>query len=149
MKNKILSLLYTTAATLVLLTISSCSGIFSVPDTPDEQGTKAAQEQRYTISGSFSMPNASAAPAEVNSFQNQANPRNAMPETSGLTYIVKAVNPGGHEESTISTDHKTYYLDNLTAGNWQITAYATNQSTGVTVMRSETESVSISAESPY
>jgi len=153
MKNKFLSLLFIVTAALVLHTLTSCSGIFSVPDTPDEQGTKAAQEQRYTISGSFSLPNASAAPAEVNAFQNQSNPRNAMPDTSGLTYgltyIVKAENPDGHEESTISTDHKTYLLDNLTAGNWQITAYATNPSTGVTVMRSETESVSISAESPY
>ncbi|MBR4384987.1 MAG: hypothetical protein IKP51_00525, partial [Treponema sp.] len=154
MKHKFLSIVYATSAALALLTTSSCSGIFSLPDAPDKESSEvayhAANNQRYTLSGSFCMPNASAAPAEVNAAQTQANPeRNAMPETSGLTYIVKAVNPDGHEESTISTDHKTYLLDNLTAGNWQITAYATNQSTGVTVMRSETESVSISAESPY
>ena len=154
MKHKFLSIVYATSAALALLTTSSCSGIFSLPDAPDKESSEvayqAANNQRYTLSGSFCMPNASAAPAEVNAAQTQANPeRNAMPETSGLTYIVKAVNPDGHEESTISTDHKTYLLDNLTAGNWQITAYATNPSTGVTVMRSETESVSISAESPY
>ena len=153
MKNKILSLLYTTAVTLVLLTISSCSGIFSVPDTPDEQGTKAAQEQRYTISGSFSLPNASAAPAEVNSFQNQANPRNAMPDTSitALKYIVKAVRTSdGQEESTESSDGKTYIFNNLAAGTWQITVYAyTKDSNAYLVMQSEPKSISLSAINPF
>ncbi len=153
MKNKILSLLYTTAATLVLLTISSCSGIFSVPDTPDEQGTKAAQEQRYTISGNFSMPNTSAAPAEVTSFQNQANPRNAMPDTSitALKYIVKAVRTSdGQEESTESSDGKTYIFNNLAAGTWQITVYAyTKDSNAYLVMQSEPKSISLSAINPF
>ena len=153
MKNKFLSLLFIATAALFLHILTSCSGIFSVPDTPDEQGTKAAQEQRYTISGSFSLPNASAAPAEVNAFQNQANPRNAMPDTSitALKYIVKAVRTSdGQEESTESSDGKTYLFDNLTAGSWQITAYAyTKDSNAYLVMQSEAKSISISAENPY
>ena len=147
MKRKFLSLLCIAATTLLLHAISSCSGIASVPDVPSESEIPQ-QRQTYCITGTFSMPSAGAVPVEFASAQANPDSRNAVPDTRVLTYTVKAVNlSNGHEESTESTDGRTYAFGNLTAGTWQITAYATKD--GTRVMQSESKSVTISASAPY
>ncbi|MCR5317153.1 MAG: hypothetical protein K6E22_02915, partial [Treponema sp.] len=121
----------------------SCSGLVSpsVPDSPAD-----SDSQRYTLSGSFSMPNASAAPAELSTFN--SNSRNAIPDTSSLIYTVEAKrNSDGHTETTNSPDGSTYTFTNLTAGTWQITAYASTTG-GTRVMQSETKSVTLSNANP-
>jgi len=147
MKHKFLSFLCIVAAALLLQTLSSCSGIASVPDVPSESEIPQ-QRQTYCITGTFSMPNASAVPAELASVQANSDSRNAVPDTSDLSYIVKAVRVSdGHEESTVPDAGKNYTFSNLTAGTWQITAYASKD--GTRVMQSESKSVTISASAPY
>ena len=146
MKKNVLKFISATAATLLLLLTPSCSGLVSptVPDS-DSESTPNAESQRYTLSGSFSMPSADAAPAELYTFN--SNPRNAIPDTSSLTYTVEAKRSDGYTETTAS-DGSTYTFTNLTAGTWQITAYATTTG-GTRVMQSETKSVTLSNANPY
>ena len=139
MKKRFLTFISLTATTLLLLLTPSCSGL-ATPSAPD-----APEAQRYTLSGSFSMPYADAAPAEVTNATPSA--RNAVPDMSGLTYTVEAVRSDGHTESTTSENDSTYTFTNLTAGTWQITAYATT-SNGTCVMQSETKSVTLSKSKP-
>lgn len=146
MKKAFLTLLSLTAATLLLLLTPSCSGLVSptVPDS-DSESTPNAESQRYTLSGSFSMPSADAAPQEISALSSPQ--RNAIPDTSSLTYTVEAKRSDGYTETTAS-DGSTYTFTNLTAGTWQITAYATT-SGGTRVMQSETKSVTLSNANPY
>ncbi|MBO6131776.1 MAG: hypothetical protein J6P28_07395 [Treponema sp.] len=139
MKKNVLTFLLATAAALLLFLTPSCSGL-ATPSAPD-----APEAQRYTLSGSFSMPYADAAPAEVTNATPSA--RNAVPDMSGLTYTVEAERSDGHTEITTSEDHSTYTFTNLTAGSWQITAYA-KTSDGTSVMQSETETVTLSKSKP-
>lgn len=139
MKKNVLTFLLATAAALLLFLTPSCSGL-ATPSAPD-----APEAQRYTLSGSFSMPYADAAPAEVTNATPSA--RNAVPDMSGLTYTVEAVRSDGHKEITTSDDHSTYAFTNLTAGSWQITAYA-KTSDGILVMQSQTKSVTLSKSKP-
>jgi len=143
MKKNVLKFISATAAALLLLLTPSCSGLVSpsVPDSPTD-----SDSQRYTLSGSFSMPSASAAPAELYTFN--SNPRNAIPDTSSLIYTVEAKrNSDGHTETTTSPDGSTYTFTNLAAGTWQITAYATTGE-GIRVMQSGTKSVTLSSATP-
>ncbi len=142
MKRRFLTFISLTVATLLLLLTPSCSGL-ATPSAPD--APKSSDSQRYTLSGSFSMPYADAAPAEVTNATPSA--RNAVPDMSGLTYTVEAVRSDGHTEITTSEDHSTYTFTNLTAGSWQITAYA-KTSGGTSVMQSETKSVTLSKSKP-
>ncbi|MBR4387143.1 MAG: hypothetical protein IKP51_11560 [Treponema sp.] len=146
MKKAFLTLLSLTAATLLLLLTPSCSGLVSptVPDS-DSESTPNAESQRYTLSGSFSMPSADAAPQEISALSSPQ--RNAIPDTSSLTYTVEAKRSDGYTETTAS-DGSTYTFTNLTAGTWQITAYATTTG-GTRVMQSETKSVTLSNANPY
>lgn len=139
MKKRFLTFISLTATTLLLLLAPSCSGL-ATPSAPD-----APEAQRYTLSGSFSMPYADAAPAEVTNATPSA--RNAVPDMSGLTYTVEAVRSDGRTETTTSEDGSTYTFTNLTAGTWQITAYA-KKSNGTLVMQSQTKSVTLSKSKP-
>lgn len=139
MKKRFLTFISLTATTLLLLLAPSCSGL-ATPSAPD-----APEAQRYTLSGRFTMPYADAAPAELS--QPNSNPRNAIPDIPDLTYTVKAVRSDGHTESTTSGDGSTYTFTNLTAGTWQITAYA-KTSSETCVMQSETETVTLSKSKP-
>lgn len=139
MKKNVLTFLLATAAALLLFLTPSCSGL-ATPSAPD-----APEVQRYTLSGRFTMPYADAAPAEVTNATPSA--RNAVPDMSGLTYTVEAERSDGHIEITTSEDHSTYTFTNLTAGSWQITAYA-KTSSGTCVMQSETETVTLSKSKP-
>ncbi|HBB14278.1 MAG TPA: hypothetical protein DCZ76_08385, partial [Treponema sp.] len=139
MKKRFLTFISLTATTLLLLLAPSCSGL-ATPSAPD-----APEAQRYTLSGRFTMPYADAAPAEVTNATPSA--RNAVPDMSGLTYTVEAVRSDGRTETTTSEDHSTYTFTNLTAGSWQITAYA-KTSDGTSVMQSETETVTLSKSKP-
>lgn len=139
MKKRFLTFISLTATTLLLLLAPSCSGL-ATPSAPD-----APEVQRYTLSGRFTMPYADAAPAELS--QPNSNPRNAIPDIPDLTYTVKAVRSDGHTESTTSENDSTYTFTNLTAGTWQITAYA-KTSSETCVMQSETETVTLSKSKP-
>lgn len=139
MKKRFLTFISLTATTLLLLLTPSCSGL-ATPSAPD-----APEAQRYTLSGRFTMPYADAAPAELS--QPNSNPRNAIPDIPDLTYTVKAVRSDGHTESTTSENGSTYTFTNLTAGSWQITAYA-KTSGGTCVMQSQTKSVTLSKSKP-
>ncbi|MBO4386120.1 MAG: hypothetical protein J5817_03795, partial [Treponema sp.] len=61
MKIKILTFVLTTAASLFLLTISSCSGVLS-PSEPD--APQASQGQGLSLRGTFSLAEISAVPSE-------------------------------------------------------------------------------------
>ncbi|MBP5697205.1 MAG: hypothetical protein J6X11_11265 [Treponema sp.] len=145
MKKNVLKFISATAATLLLLLTPSCSGLVSptVPDS-DSESTPNAESQRYTLSGSFSMPNADAVPQEISALSSPQ--RNAIPDTSSLTYTVEAKRSDGYTETTAS-DGSTYTFTNLTAGTWQITAYATTTG-GTRVMQSETKSITLSSTRP-
>jgi len=143
MKKVFLTFISLTVATLLLFLTPSCSGLASpsVPDSPAD-----SDSQRYTLSGSFSMPSADAVPQEISALSSPQ--RNAIPDTSSLIYTVEAKrNSDGHTETTISADGSTYTFTNLTAGTWQITAYATTTG-GTRVMQSETKSVTLSNANP-
>lgn len=139
MKKNVLTFLLATAAALLLFLTPSCSGL-ATPSAPD-----APEAQRYTLSGRFTMPYADAAPAEVTNATPSA--RNAVPDMSSLIYTVEAVRSDGRTETTTSEDGSTYIFTNLTAGTWQITAYATTSS-GTCVMQSQTKSVTLSKSKP-
>lgn len=139
MKKRFLTFISLTATTLLLLLAPSCSGL-ATPSAPD-----APEVQRYTLSGRFTMPYADAAPAEVTNATPSA--RNAVPDMSGLTYTVEAERSDGRKETTTSEDGSTYTFTNLTAGSWQITAYA-KKSNGTCVMQSQTKSVTLSKSKP-
>ena len=143
MKKVFLTFISLTVATLLLFLTPSCSGLASpsVPDSPAD-----SDSQRYTLSGSFSMPSADAVPQEISALSSPQ--RNAIPDTSSLIYTVEAKrNSDGHTETTISADGSTYTFTNLTAGTWQITAYATTGE-GIRVMQSGTKSVTLSSATP-
>ena len=139
MKKNVLTFLLATAAALLLFLTPSCSGL-ATPSAPD-----APEAQRYTLSGRFTMSDADAIPAEVTNATPSA--RNAVPDMSGLTYTVEAERSDGHKEITTSEDHSTYTFTNLTAGTWQITAYAKTIDE-TCVMQSQTKSVTLSKSKP-
>jgi len=142
MKKNVLTFLLATAAPLLLLLTPSCSGLVSpsVPDSPAD-----SDSQKYTLSGSFSMPSTSAAPAELYTFN--SNPRNAIPDIPDLIYTVKAVRTSDGYTKTTSSDGSTYTFTDLTAGTWRITAYA-KKSNGTLVMQSGTKPVTLSNATP-
>lgn len=139
MKKVFRTFLSVTVANLLLFLTPSCSGL-ATPSAPD-----APEAQRYTLSGRFTMPYADAAPAEVTNATPSA--RNAVPDMSSLIYTVEAVRSDGHTKTTTSEDDSTYTFTDLTAGTWQITAYA-KKSNGTLVMQSQTKSVTLSKSKP-
>lgn len=141
MKNKFHAFLYFTATLLLLLNISSCSGIAS----PSEQEAPSAS-RGLSLRGRFSLAEASAVPSEYQTATNasQQASRNAIPDTSTLTYSVSATNASnGNIVWATSANSTSYEFNgNLTAGTWEITAYA-KQSTAV-VLQSEQKTVTLS-----
>lgn len=141
MKNKFHAFLYFTATVLLLLNISSCSGIAS----PSEQESPSASGG-LSLRGRFSLAEASAVPSEYQTATNasQQASRNAIPDTSTLTYSVSATNASnGNIVWATSANSTSYEFNgNLTAGTWEITAYA-KQGTAV-VLQSEPKTVTLS-----
>lgn len=141
MKNKFHAFLYFTATVLLLLNISSCSGIAS----PSEQESPSAS-RGLSLRGRFSLAEASAVPSEYQTATNaaQQGSRNAIPDTSTLTYSVSATNASnGNIVWATSANSTSYEFNgNLTAGTWEITAYA-KKGTAV-VLQSEPKTVTLS-----
>jgi hypothetical protein len=141
MKNKFHAFLYFTATVLLLLNIASCSGIAS----PSEQESPSAS-RGLSLRGRFSLAEASAVPSEYKTDTNaaQQGSRNAIPDTSTLTYSVSATNASnGNIVWATSANSTSYEFNgNLTAGTWEITAYA-KQGTTV-VLQSEQKTVTLS-----
>lgn len=141
MKNKFHAFLYFTATLLLLLNISSCSGIAS----PSEQESPSAS-RGLSLRGRFSLAEASAVPSEYQTATNasQQASRNAIPDTSTLTYSVSATNASNGNIVWATNANSTSYEfnGNLTAGTWEITAYA-KQGTAV-VLQSEPKTVTLS-----
>ena len=141
MKNKFHAFFYITATLLLLLNISSCSGIVS----PSEQESPSAS-RGLSLRGRFSLAEASAVPSEYQAATSTAlqASRNAIPDTSTLTYSVSATNASnGNIVWATSANSTSYEFNgNLTAGTWEITAYA-KQSTAV-VLQSEQKTVTLS-----
>ncbi|MBR3549767.1 MAG: leucine-rich repeat protein [Treponema sp.] len=141
MRKKIFLLLFPTAAALLLLlALSSCSGIIppSEPDSP-----KASQTQGLSLRGTFDFRQTTAAPTQFN-----PGSRNAIPSAlSTLSYSVTATRGSTTVNASVSSDNKSYAFNGtLTAGSWQITAYAKNGDT--TVMQSEPKTVTLSSTTP-
>ncbi|MBR4386753.1 MAG: hypothetical protein IKP51_09565 [Treponema sp.] len=144
MQHKLLSFLCAMAA-IVLLSLSSCSGIAS-PSEPKAEAQHT--EQTFTLRGTICMAEASAVPNEVITSPNTSS-RNAIPDLSiftGLTYTVTA-RQNSTTVSTTSPDGHSYTFENLTAGTWTVTAYARNGS-GNLVMQSASKSINLSKTSP-
>ncbi|MBQ2481295.1 MAG: hypothetical protein II516_08620, partial [Treponema sp.] len=141
MKNKFHAFLYFTATVLLLLNISSCSGIAS----PSEQESPSAS-RGLSLRGRFSLAEASAVPSEYQTATNasQQASRNAIPDTSTLTYSVSATNASsGNIVWATSANSTSYEFNgNLTAGTWEITAYAKQDTT--VVLQSEPKTVTLS-----
>lgn len=141
MKNKFHAFLYFTATVLLLLNIASCSGIAS----PSEQESPSAS-RGLSLRGRFSLAEASAVPSEYQTATNasQQASRNAIPDTSTLTYSVSATNASNGNIVWATNANSTSYEfnGNLTAGTWEITAYA-KQDTAV-VLQSEPKTVTLS-----
>lgn len=141
MKNKFHAFLYFTATVLLLLNIASCSGIAS----PSEQESPSAS-RGLSLRGRFSLAEASAVPSEYQTATNasQQASRNAIPDTSTLTYSVSATNASNGNIVWATNANSTSYEfnGNLTAGTWEITAYA-KQGTAV-VLQSEQKTVTLS-----
>lgn len=141
MKNKFHAFLYITATLLLLLNISSCSGIAS----PSEQESPSAS-RGLSLRGRFSLAEASAVPSEYQTDTNAAQQasRNAIPDTSTLTYSVSATNASNGNIVWATNANSTSYefSGNLTAGTWEITAYA-KQGTAL-VLQSEPKTVTLS-----
>lgn len=141
MKNKFHAFLYITATVLLLLNIASCSGIAS----PSEQESPSAS-RGLSLRGRFSLAEASAVPSEYQTATNasQQASRNAIPDTSTLTYSVSATNASNGNIVWATNANSTSYEfnGNLTAGTWEITAYA-KQVTAV-VLQSEPKTVTLS-----
>ncbi len=143
MKNKFHAFLYFTATLLLLLNISSCSGIVSpsVPDAPSGSGP-----QKFSLSGTFSMPSASALPSQLSPDQTSPDSRNAVPGTSGLTYTVTARSGGTEVEADVSGLYYSFN-ESLAAGTWTITACA-KTADGTTVFQSQPKTATLSASVP-
>lgn len=141
MKNKFHAFLYITATVLLLLNIASCSGIAS----PSEQESPSAS-RGLSLRGRFSLAEASAVPSEYQTATNasQQASRNAIPDTSTLTYSVSATNASNGNIVWATNANSTSYEfnGNLTAGTWEITAYA-KQDTAL-VLQSEPKTVTLS-----
>jgi len=145
MKNKILSIICITAAAFLLQTLASCSGIVSpsVPEAPAASGP-----QRFSLSGTFSLPSVGASPAQLTTSQTGADARNAVPNTSDLIYSVIATSGGTQVSATISEDKTSYsFTESLTAGSWTVTAYAKTGG-GTTVLQSQPQTITLSTSNP-
>ncbi|MBR0476920.1 MAG: hypothetical protein IJJ66_08890, partial [Treponema sp.] len=147
MKKKFFTLFSATLATLALALLSSCSGITS-PSEPE--AATAHQAEGLSLRGTFSMANATAEPSLNSSSQGQSQ-RNAIPTIGSLIYSVKAYRPsdGATKWADVNQSQKSYVFNNtLSAGTWQITAYANQEENATPIMQSQTVTATLSKDRP-
>ncbi len=147
MKKKFFTLFSATLATLALALLSSCSGITS-PSEPE--AATAHQAEGLSLRGTFSMAEATAEPSLNSSSQGQSQ-RNAIPDIGSLTYSVKAYRPsdGATKWADVNQSEKSYVFNNsLSAGTWQITAYANQEGNATPIMQSQTVTATLSKSRP-
>lgn len=145
MKKKFFTLFSATLVILALALLSSCSGITS-PSEPE--AATVHQAEGLSLRGTFSMANATAEPSLNSSSQGQSQ-RNAIPTIGTLTYSVKAYRPsdGATKWADVNQAQKSYVFNNtLSAGTWQITAYAKQDD--ITILQSETTTITLSKDRP-
>lgn len=147
MKKKFFTLFSATLATLALALLSSCSGITS-PSEPE--AATVHQAEGLSLRGTFSLANATAEPSLNSSSQGQSQ-RNAIPDIGDLIYSVKAYRPsdGATKWADVNQSQKSYVFNNtLSAGTWQITAYANQEGNGTPIMQSQTVTATLSKSRP-
>ncbi|GEM_PF-999760 len=144
MKKKFFTLF---SATLALALLSSCSGITS-PSEPE--AATAHQTEGLSLRGTFSMAEATAEPSLKTSTPSSSQ-RNAIPDIGDLTYSVKAYRPsdGATKWADVNPIQKSYVFNNtLSAGTWQITAYANQEGNDTPIMQSQTVTATLSKDRP-
>lgn len=147
MKKKFFTLFSATLVILALALLSSCSGITS-PSEPE--AATAHQAEGLSLRGTFSMAEATAEPSLNSSSQGQSQ-RNAIPDIGSLTYSVKAYRPsdGATKWADVNQSEKSYVFNNsLSAGTWQITAYANQEGNATPIMQSQTVTATLSKSRP-
>ena len=147
MKKSFFTLFSATLATLALALLSSCSGITS-PSEPE--AATAHQAEGLSLRGTFSMAEATAEPNLNSSSQGQSQ-RNAIPDIGDLIYSVKAYrsSDGATKWADVNQSQKSYVFNNtLSAGTWQITAYAKQDGNDPPIMQSQTVTATLSKSRP-
>lgn len=147
MKKKFFTLFSATLATLALALLSSCSGITS-PSEPE--AATVHQAEGLSLRGTFSMAEATAEPS-LKTITPSSSQRNAIPDIGDLIYSVKAYRPsdGATKWADVNPSQKSYVFNNtLSAGTWQITAYANQEGNGTPIMQSQTVTATLSKSRP-
>lgn len=147
MKKKFFTLFSATLVILALALLSSCSGITS-PSEPE--AATAHQAEGLSLRGTFSMAEATAEPSLKTSTPSSSQ-RNAIPDIGDLIYSVKAYRPsdGATKWADVNPSQKSYVFNNtLSAGTWQITAYANQEGNDTPIMQSQTVTATLSKERP-
>lgn len=147
MKKKFFTLFSSSLVILALVFLSSCSGIMS-PSEPE--AATARQTEGLSLRGTFSLANATAEPSLNSSSQGQSQ-RNAIPDIGDLIYSVKAYRPsdGATKWADVNQSQKSYVFNNtLSAGTWQITAYANQEENATPIMQSQTVTATLSKSRP-
>lgn len=147
MKKKFFTLFSATLATLALVFLPSCSGITS-PSEPE--AATAHQAEGLSLRGTFSMAEATAEPSLKTSTPSSSQ-RNAIPDIGSLIYSVKAYRPsdGATKWADVNQSQKSYVFNNtLSAGTWQITAYANQEGYATPIMQSQTVTATLSKSRP-
>lgn len=147
MKKSFFTLFSATLATLALALLSSCSGITS-PSEPE--AATAHQAEGLSLRGTFSMAEATAEPSLKTSTPSSSQ-RNAIPDIGDLAYSVKAYRPsdGATKWADVNQAQKSYVFNNtLSAGTWQITAYAKQERNDTPIMQSQTVTATLSKSRP-
>lgn len=147
MKKKFFTLFSATLATLALALLSSCSDITS-PSEPE--AATVHQAEGLSLRGTFSMAEATAEPSLKTSTPSSSQ-RNAIPDIGDLIYSVKAYRPsdGATKWADVNQAQKSYVFNNtLSAGTWQITAYANKEGNDTPIMQSQTVTATLSKSRP-
>lgn len=147
MKKSFFTLFSATLVILALALLSSCSGITS-PSEPE--AATVHQAEGLSLRGTFSMAEATAEPSLKTSTPSSSQ-RNAIPDIGDLTYSVKAYRPsdGATKWADVDPSQKSYVFNNtLSAGTWQITAYANQEGNGTPIMQSQTVTATLSKSRP-
>nr|MCR5318388.1 hypothetical protein [Treponema sp.] len=148
MKKSLFAAIIAITAVCEITTLFSCSGLVS-PSVPDNAPESSKQEQGYSLRGTFCLGNVTAVPCQTIDSPETGN-RNAIPTISTLTYSVTARRSSDNAlvNGELSPDNKEFFFNNtLTAGTWQITAYAKQDES--TILQSEPKAVTLDPSSPY
>lgn len=147
MKKKFFTLFSATLVILALALLSSCSGITS-PSEPE--AATVHQAEGLSLRGTFSMAEATAEPS-LKTITPSSSQRNAIPYIGDLIYSVKAYRPsdGATKWADVNPSQKSYVFNNtLSAGTWQITAYANQEENDTPIMQSQTVTATLSKSRP-